>query len=132
MARGVDTRLTGYQLPAGSYAKLLRSQCDQQCAPDPRLLDEPDFAELNVAGAARAAEMVNELLAAGEPITVPTGHTGGYRLHDAPEWLSTPAIYGGAVQVWIYPDDVCTPASFYGDTRGQVWKTVAVPPNHQR
>ena len=132
MARGIDTRLTGYQLPAGTYAAALRKRCERECMPDPRLLDEPDFDELKAAGAARAAEMFDELLAAGEPITVPTGHTGGYRLPDAPEWLSTPAIYGGAMQVRIYPDDVCEPAEFYGDTRGQVWETVAVPPNHRR
>jgi hypothetical protein len=36
------------------------------------------------------------------------------------------------VQVRIYPDDVCEPASFYGEMRGQVWETIAVPPNHRR
>lgn len=92
------------QLPAGTYAEELRRQCEHQCAPDPRLLARPDFDELKAAGAARAAVMFDELLAAGDPILVPGGYVGG-RLPDKPDWLSTPAIYGGASLVWVYPDD---------------------------
>lgn len=131
MARGIDTRLAGHQLPVGIYRKMLREQCEQRCKPDARLLEEPDFAELKAAGAACAAAMFDEMRAAGEPIIVPTGYVGARPDDGAPEWLCTPAIYGGAVQVRIYPDDVCEPASFYGDTRGQVWEVIEVPPNHR-
>lgn len=77
-----------FQLPAGTYAEELRRQCEHDCAPDPRLLMEPDFDELKAAGAARAAMLFDDLLAAGEPIIVGGGHVGG-RAPDKPEWLST-------------------------------------------
>src|SRR5271167_2084277 len=132
----------GHQLPAGSYAKLLRADCDRRCAPDPRLLGEDDFEELKAAGAAGAAEMFDELAAVGEPIVVPTGYvpaanpaTGRWQLRQAagaPEWLSTPAIYGGASLARVYRDDVCEPAEFYGDTLPNgVFERIPVQPRHR-
>jgi hypothetical protein len=130
--RHLAAGFAGHQLAAGSYAKLLRDDCDRRCAPDPRLLGEDDFEELKAAGAARAAELFDELAAVGEPIQVPTGHTGGYRLPGAPEWLSTPAIYGGASLARVYRDDVCEPAEFYGDTLPNgVFERIPVGPRHR-
>ncbi len=108
----------GYRLPVGSYAKLLRSECGRRCAPDPRLLGEPDFEELKAAGSVRAAALFDELLAAGEPIVVASWQVPA---RGAPEWLSTPAVYGGASLVRVYVDDVCEPAEFYGDMTGAVF-----------
>ncbi len=119
------------QLPAGTYAEELRRQCERRCAPDPRLLMEPDFQDLKAAGAAAAATMFEELAALGEPIKVPGGYVGG-RLLDAPDWLRTPAIYGGASLVWVYADDRCSPAEFYGDQSGQVPERIPVPPIRHR
>lgn len=121
-----------HQLPAGSYRKLLRDQCEQRCKPDPRLLffDEANFDALKAAGAARAVEVFDELRAAGEPITVPTGHVGAHP-SDGPEWLTVPAIYGGASLTRVYRDDVAEPAEFYGDMSGQVYERIPVPPRHR-
>lgn len=120
----------GYQLPAGSYAKLLRDHCKFRCAPDPRLLEEPDFVELKAAGAVRAAQMFTELMAAGEPIVTATSVRNP--ADGAPEWLSTPAIYGGASLVRVYSDDVCEPAEFYGDTLPNgVFERIPVSPQHR-
>lgn len=119
-----------FQLPAGTYADELRWQCEHQCAPDPRLLMEPDFRDLKAAGAARAAVLFEELLAAGEPILVSGGYLGG-RVPEKPEWLSVPAIYGGASLVRIHRDDAAEPAEFYGDMSGQVYERVPVPPRHK-
>jgi hypothetical protein len=55
----------GYRLAPGSWRKLLRDDCDRQCRPDARLYDDPDFAELKAAGAARSAEMFEERRVAG-------------------------------------------------------------------
>jgi len=55
----------GYQLATGSWRELLRDDCDRQCRPDARLYDDPDFAELKAAGAARSAEMFEERRVAG-------------------------------------------------------------------
>jgi hypothetical protein len=130
----VDIGVTGsasYRLPPGSYAKLLRGESEQQCAPDPRLLGEEDFEDLKAAGAARAAEMFTELLAAGEPVMVAAWEVPGCRpAAGAPEWFSTPAIYGGASLVRVYRDDVCEPAEFYGNAFGQVFERITVPEWH--
>ncbi len=115
------------QLAAGTYVEELRHQCERKCAPDPRLLFEPDFRELKVAGATRAAVLFEELLAAGEPIKVAGGHVGG-RLPDAPDWLRTPAIYGGASLVWVCADDRCSPAEFYGDMSTVPYEQIPVRP----
>jgi hypothetical protein len=126
----------GHRLTAGSYAKLLRNDCDRRCAPDPRLYPVetvPDGAaeweDLKAAGVARATEMFDELAAVGEPIVVPTGYApraGG------PEWLSTPAIYGGASLVRVHRDDVCEPAEFYGDRLPNgAFDRIPVPARHR-
>lgn len=128
--RHLAGRFAECQLPAGTYADELRNQCERECAPDPRLLFEPDFEELEAAGAARAAVLFEELLGAGDPIKVPGGHVGG-RLPEKPDWLSTPAIYGGASLLWIYATDRCSPAEFYGDQSGPVPERIPVPPRHR-
>jgi hypothetical protein len=128
--RNATVGFAAVQLPAGTYVDELRHQCEQQCAPDPRLLFEPDFQELKAAGAALAAVLFDELLAAGEPIKVPGGHVGGL-LPDKPDWLSVPAIYGGASLLWVYADDRCSPAEFYGDMSTVPYERIPVPPRHK-
>ncbi len=128
--RSATTGFAAVQLAAGTYTDELRAQCRRRCAPDPRLLFEPDFHELKAAGAAVAAVLFDELAAVGEPIKVPGGHVGG-RLPDAPDWLRAPAIYGGASLLWLYSDDRCTPAEFYGDQSDQVYERIPVPPRRR-
>jgi hypothetical protein len=67
----------GYQLAPGSWRELLRDDCDRQCRPDARLYDDPDFAELKAAGAARSAEMFEERRVAGAAIVVPASNVPG-------------------------------------------------------
>ena len=74
----------GYQLAPGSWRKLLRDDCDRQCRPDARLYDDPDFAELKAAGAARSAEMFKERRVARAAIVVPASHVPGRNHKGAP------------------------------------------------
>jgi len=124
----------GYRLPPGSYAKLLKTECERQHAPASLLFPlegGPDalaeWEDLKAAGAARTAEMFGELLAAAKPIVVsPTYHRG------APEWLSRPPIYGGASMIRVYSDDVCEPAEFYGDRLPNgVYERIFVEPQYR-
>lgn len=130
MAQRIRTgRSSGYQLAPGTYAKLLRSECEQRCAPDPRLLEEADFAELKAAGAVRAAEMFAERLAAGEPVAVPAWQVRGRPIPGMPAWLMTAAIHGGAVNVWVYHDEVVEPVASGPLTVG--FEDIRVQPRHR-
>jgi hypothetical protein len=121
----------GYQLAPGSWRKLLRDDCDRQCRPDARLYDDPDFAELKAAGAARSAEMFKERRVAGAAIVVPASNVPGRNIKGAPDWLRVSAIYGGASMVRIHRDDVAEAAEFFGDMSGQVWERIPVPAQHR-
>ena len=123
------SRSSGCQLPPGSYAKFLRTACTQRCRPDPRLLDEPDFDKLKAAGAVRAAEMFAERLAAGEPVAVPAWQVRGRPMPGMPAWLVTAAIHGGAVNVWVYPDEVVEPVASGALTGG--FEHIRVQPRHR-
>jgi hypothetical protein len=124
---------SGYRLPVGSYRKLLKNECERQCAPDPRFYGENDFEELTAAGTARAAQMFTDLLAAGEAITVAAWECSPPRSSatGAPQWLMSPAIYCGASLVRVYSDDVAEPGEFYGDMSGQVFERIPISPQHQ-
>lgn len=131
----------GYRLPAGTYAKLLREKCEMRCRidyvdSDPRcnvLVDDWQAALLECEhaeelAAARAAEMFAELLAAGGPVAVPVWQVRGRPTPGTPAWLTTAAIHGGAVNVWVHPDDTAEPADFYGERRADGgWEYVRAP-----
>jgi hypothetical protein len=138
VARHLGSAAAGVRLPAGTYAELLLDECEGHSRPDPRLWpiegsveEYEEFEELKRQGAAKAAAMCEEKLAAGEPLVVSASQIGGHNIPGAPEWLTTPAIYGGASAVRVYRDDVVEPAEFYGDTTGQVWERVPVPAQHR-
>lgn len=122
----------GYQLEPGSYAKFLKIECQRQHAPNPLLFplegtpDElAEWKRLKAASEIAAAEMFDKL--AGEPIVV-----GSTYVRCAPEWLSRPPIYGGANLIRVYPDDVCEPAEFYGDTLPNgTYDRIFVEPRHR-
>jgi hypothetical protein len=115
----------GYRLPAGTYARLLREQCEMRCEieyvySNPRcdvlvddwraaLVEREQAEEL---AAVKAAEMFTDLLAAGGPVTVPAWQARGRPMPGMPAWLTTAAIHGGAVNVWVYPDDTVEPADY--------------------
>ncbi|MGO9153088.1 hypothetical protein [Mycobacterium sp.] len=139
--RGGQVDAGGYQLPPGSYAKLLRKQCESRAelehiVHNPRcdvLVDDwrPALVELEKArklAAAAAAEMFEQLLAAGEPIVVPGF---GVAAPGAPDWLRLSSWSGGASSIRVYPDDVCEPAAFRGERNGVGFEQVPVAPRHQ-
>jgi hypothetical protein len=77
MARHLGSTDAGVHLPVGTWAKLLLAECEGLCEPDMRLYPIetwPDgvaeWEELKAAAAAKAAEMFEEKLAAGEPVVV--------------------------------------------------------------
>ena len=121
----------GYRLAPGSWRKLLRDDCDRQCRPDARLYDDPDFAELKAAGAARSAEMFEERRGGRAAEGVAPTQVPGRTHNGAPDWLRVSAIYGGASMVRIHRDDVAEAAEFFGDMSGQVWERIPVPAQHR-
>jgi hypothetical protein len=115
----------GYRLPTGTYAKLLREQCEMRCQikyvdNNPRcdvLVDDwratmVEREQAEELAAAEAAEMFAELLAAGEPVAVPACKVRGRPLPGMPTWLTTAPIHGGANIVQVYPDDTAEPAGY--------------------
>jgi hypothetical protein len=67
--------------------------------------------------------MFEGLLRGGEPFTVAGWWVDG-RAAAAPDWLTKPAIYGGAVTVRVYGDDTVEPATFYGDAQDGTWQVI--------
>jgi hypothetical protein len=116
----------GYRLPAGTYTKLLRKQCEiKYVHSNPRcnvLVDDwrAALVECDKArelAAVKAAEMYAELLTAGGPVAVPAWQARCRSMPGMPAWLKTASIHGGAVDVWVYPDDTVEPAGFCGERR---------------
>ena len=116
----------GYRLPAGSYVRLLREQCEMDAkikyiVNNPRcsaLLDDWRAAAVEREQAAKlaaieAAEQFTELLAAGEPIEAYAWQAHhGRPVPGMPAWLVTAVWHGGRVRVCL--DDVCEPAASDG------------------
>jgi hypothetical protein len=108
---------------AGVYLNVLEQKRKYLLAVDPR----PMYAAGAGDDPVKRAEMVEDArrrvraseqwkrLDAGEPITVATWWID--RRRGAPDWLTRPALYGGAATVRVHPDDTITPATFYGASR---------------
>lgn len=124
----------GYRLPAGTYAKLLRQQCEVRCQieyvdSNPRcdvLVDDWEAALVECEraeelAAVKATEMFAQRQAAGEPIAVPVSQARGRPVPGMPLWLTAAAINGGAVNVWVYPDDTVKPAGSSASSSG-LWE----------
>lgn len=109
----------GFALPEGTYMRLLREQCERQCAPDARLFGTPGWEESKTAGAGEAGRLFELLALVGDPITVPAIACG---VRDS----------RAATTVHVHADDWCEPASFYtGEMAAGRWELVELPPRRQ-
>jgi hypothetical protein len=130
-----------YRLPAGTYARLLRKQCEMRAQieyvdPYSALADDwraalVESEKAEKLAAAAAEQWFAELLAAAEPIVVAQWEVRGRPVPGMPAWLSASALHVGASQVRVYPDDVCEPAAFRGERNGVGFEQVPVPPRHR-
>ncbi|SPM43348.1 Mycobacterium numidiamassiliense ORFan [Mycobacterium numidiamassiliense] len=117
---GPGWAVPGYQMPVGSYARLLRRQCERECAPDARHFGEPDWAKWKAAGAIKAATMYDERLAAAAPIVVGAMDCG---IRDSRV----------ADTLRLYSDDFAEVASVYSgemDDAGR-WELVTLAPRYR-
>lgn len=121
-----------YQLPEGTYrelivkprtTKFLKERMREWMrelreGPRPYLReDKSEVARLQDADAqARVKAAADREVATGRPIVVQTWQVQvTRRAHEwydaAPNWLTTPTIFGGAATVRVFADDTCEPAS---------------------
>jgi hypothetical protein len=116
-----------YRLP-GVYQRLLREKCAFETEPDPRQMrgwTRDDQDRVYAVAASRAEAMFEELLQGGEPFTVAAWWVHGRAAAAAPDWLTKPAICGGAVTVRVYGDDTIEPAAFYGAAQADgTWQVI--------
>jgi hypothetical protein len=130
-----------YQLPAGSYRRLLLRKCEQRAkikhiVNNPAasvLVDDWQAAAIRREQAKRlaadeAAETFAELL--GEPIVVAQWEARhGRSMPGMPTWLTS--SHGGASQIRVDPDDVCEPAVYRGERNGAGFEQIRVEPRHR-
>jgi hypothetical protein len=100
----------------GAYRTLLEQDCVQRTRPDPRLylnvetdLEMAEWEQLKADGRHKAAALLEELIAAGEPLTVPRWRIGG---NHVPAPADVPMFRDRSSEAFVvFADDRVAPAA---------------------